>query len=67
MTVPALGRCRLRTRGPDARHRRTRGYRPQTNGKAERFIQTLLRECAYAVPYPNSRVRIQALRRWVTH
>ena len=34
-----------------ARHKRTRPYRPQTNGKAERFIQTLLDEWAYARPY----------------
>ena len=33
------------------RHRFTRPYRPQTNGKAERFIQTLLREWAYRVPF----------------
>ena len=32
------------------RQRFTRPYRPQTNGKAERFIQTLLREWAYRVP-----------------
>lgn len=49
------------------RHGRTRPYRPRTNGKAERFIQTLLRECAYAAPYSNSRCRVQALRRWVAH
>jgi transposase InsO family protein len=49
------------------RHRRTRPYRPRTNGKAERFIQTMLREWAYAVPYPHSRVRARALPRWVTH
>jgi transposase InsO family protein len=36
------------------RHLRTRPYRPQTNGKAERFIQTLLREWAYRRPYPTS-------------
>jgi transposase InsO family protein len=47
------------------RHKRTRPYRPQTNGKAERFIQTMLREWAYAVPYPHSRVRARALPRWV--
>jgi transposase InsO family protein len=43
---------------------RTRPYRPQTNGKAERFIQTLLRHWAYAVPYPSSWRRSQALRPW---
>ena len=36
------------------RHLRTRIYTPRTNGKAERFIQTLLREWAYAVPYATS-------------
>ena len=34
------------------RQRFTRPYRPQTNGKAERFIQTLLREWAYRRPVP---------------
>ena len=43
------------------RHRRTRAYTPRTNGKAERFIQTLLREWAYAVPYGTSRERTRAL------
>ena len=46
---------------------RTRPYRPQTNGKAERFIQTLLRGWAYAVPYTSSWRRLQALRPWVRH
>jgi transposase InsO family protein len=49
------------------RHGRTRPYRPCTNGKAERFIQTLLREWAYAVAYPHSRIRTAALPRWVNH
>jgi len=44
------------------RHRFTRPYRPQTNGKAERFIQTLLREWAYRVPYRSSARRTSALR-----
>ena len=51
-----------------ARHvdpRRTRPYRPCTNGKAERFIQTLLREWAYKRPYTSSRRRIAALPRWL--
>ena len=41
--------------------KRTRPYRPQTNGKAERVIQTLLREWAYRRPYDNNRARLDAL------
>ena len=41
--------------------RYTRIYRPRTNGKAERFIQTLLSEWAYARPYPSSSARARAL------
>ena len=48
-------------------HKRTRPYRPQTNGKAERFIQTLLREWAYAVPYLTSKARSRVLPRWLRH
>lgn len=51
----------------DARHKRTRPHRPQTNGKAERFIQTLLREWAYAFTYPNSDARSRELPFWMTH
>ena len=47
------------------RHKRTRPYRPQTNGKAERFIQTLINEWAYARPYRSNGERLQALRRFV--
>lgn len=43
------------------RHRYTRPYRPQTNGKAERFIQTLLREWAYRIAYRRSARRTAAL------
>ena len=46
---------------------RTRPYRPQTNGKAERFIQTLIRRWAYAEPYASSWRRTQALRPWLRH
>ena len=46
---------------------RTRPYRPQTNGKAERFIQTMLREWAYGVPYPSSWRRTRALRPWLRY
>jgi transposase InsO family protein len=49
------------------RHLRTRPYRPCTNGKAERFIQTLLREWAYAMPYRNSTLRTRALRSWLRY
>lgn len=48
-------------------HIRTRPYRPQTNGKAERFIQTMLREWAYARSYPTSAHRARVLPRWVHH
>jgi transposase InsO family protein len=44
-----------------ARHKRTRPYRPQTNGKAERVIQTLLREWAYGRPYATNQERADAL------
>ncbi len=43
-------------------HRTTRPYRPQTNGKAERFIKTLLEEWAYKRPYSNSGRRTAALK-----
>ncbi len=48
-----------------ARHQRTRPFRPQTNGKAERFIQTLLGEWAYVRPYRSNAARMAALPRWV--
>jgi transposase InsO family protein len=44
---------------------RTRPYRPCTNGKAERFIQTMLREWAYKRAYTSSRKRTAALPRWL--
>jgi transposase InsO family protein len=49
----------------DVRLKRARPYRPQTNGKAERFIQTLLREWAYVRPYATSARRTRALRPWL--
>ncbi len=48
-----------------ARHSRTRPYRPQTNGKAERFIKTALAEWAYARRYRSNEERLAALPRWV--
>ena len=56
---------RAACQGLSLRHLRTRPYRPQTDGKAERFIQTLLREWAYVRPYRYSWLRIRALRPWV--
>lgn len=47
------------------RHLRTRPYTPRTNGKAERFIQTLLRSWAYAFAYPTSAHRTRALAGWL--
>jgi len=47
------------------RHKRTRPYRPQTNGKAERFIQTLINEWAYAQPYRSNEERSVALPEFV--
>jgi len=47
------------------RHRRTRPYTPRTNGMAERFIQTLLREWAYRRPYASSGERRDALLAWL--
>ena len=44
------------------KHIRTKPYTPKTNGKAERFIQTLLREWAYRFAYPTSDARRQLLR-----
>jgi transposase InsO family protein len=47
------------------RHLRTRPRRPQTNGKAERFIRTMLREWAYAAVYGSSAERAAALSGWL--
>ena len=47
------------------RHLRTRPYRPQTNGKAERFIRTLLGGWAYGAIYRDSNERTAALDGWL--
>jgi transposase InsO family protein len=49
------------------RHLFTRPYRPRTNGKAERFIQTLVNRWAYGAIYGNSAQRTAALPGWLTH
>jgi len=49
------------------RHLRTRPYRPQTNGKAERFIRTLLSGWAYGAVYRSSTERTAALDGWLWH
>jgi transposase InsO family protein len=49
------------------RHLRTRPYRPQTNGKAERFIRTLINGWAYAAIYRSSHERSRALDGWLWH
>ena len=51
----------------EVRHLRTRPYRPETNGKAERLIQTLQREWAYACEYPSAAARATALGPWLEH
>lgn len=56
--------CAARAR---VRLTRTQPYRPQTNGKAERFIQTLTRQWAYAAPYRSSWQRTRALRPWLRY
>jgi transposase InsO family protein len=49
------------------RHYFTRPYTPRTNGKAERFIQTALREWAYARPYRTSNQRSRRLPTWLEY
>jgi transposase InsO family protein len=60
--VHALACRRLRIK-----HLRTRPYRPQTNGKAERFIRTLLHGWAYGAIYRSSHERTAALDGWLWH
>jgi transposase InsO family protein len=55
----------LACRALGIRHLRTRAYRPQTNGKAERFIRTMLGGWAYGAIYGSSRERTAALDGWL--
>ena len=49
------------------RHLTTKPYRPRTNGKVERFHQTMGREWAYGLVYRSHRKRNQALPHWLQH
>ena len=51
----------------EIKHLRTQPYRPQTNGKVERFHQTMAREWAYGMSYRSHRHRNQALPHWLEH
>ena len=57
----------LACRALGLRHLRTRPYRPRTNGKAERFIRTLLGGWAYGAIYASSQQRTAALSVWLDH
>ena len=57
----------LACRALGLRHLRTRPYRPRTNGKAERFIRTLLAGWAYGAIYASSQQRTDTLAVWLDH
>ncbi len=61
------GRPTARREDQGISHLRTRPYRPQTNGKIERFHQTMGREWAYGMTYASSRARARALPYWMSH
>jgi transposase InsO family protein len=71
MTDNGAGYCSilhaLACRALGLRHLRTRPYRPRTNGKAERFIRTLLGGWAYGAIYASSAERTRALAGWLDH
>ena len=58
-----LWRDTLQAKG--IRHKRTRPYRPQTNGKVERYHRTLADEWAYTRPYPSDSARADAVPTWL--
>ena len=57
----------LACRGLGLKHLKTKPYRPQTNGKAERFIRTMLGGWAYAALYRDSGERTAALPGWLSY
>jgi transposase InsO family protein len=61
------GQFRLACQKMQLKHSRTRPYTPRTNGKAERFIQTAMREWAYAKHWSDSQERDQHLQPWNHH
>jgi transposase InsO family protein len=61
-SIAHAGACRAL----EIRHLFTRPYRPKTNGKAERFIRTLLADWAYAAAYPTSAARTRTLAAFLT-
>jgi transposase InsO family protein len=60
-------RFKEQCRSLSLKHIRTRIYTPRTNGKAERFIQTAIREWAYARLYQSSKERNEHLNPWIHH
>ena len=60
-------RYRKALRMPGIMHKRTRPYTPRTNGTAERYVQTSLREWAYVKPYHHSDERRKSLLPWLHH